>query len=107
MKTTMVILMMAALVLAACTAAPPGEMPTETAQLENANAEEPVLTGCGAIPTLQATLATQKQTLEGEQKELLMEKDVRIQRLQKFKVLKLDREVKALEKQIADLQAQC
>lgn len=108
MKTTIVILMMVmGLVLAACTSAPPAATPTETTGQGNADAEEPVLTGCGALTSLQATLATQKQTLGEEQKELLMERDIRIQRLQKFKVLKLDREVKNLEKQVADLQAQC
>lgn len=104
MKTTIVILMaVTALVLAACTT----QSGEQTTLKETAEVEEAALTGCAALPTLQATLATKKQILEEEQKELLMEKEVRIQRLQKFKVLKLDREVKKLEANITKLQAEC
>ena len=69
--------------------------------------EQQVLEGCGAIPNLNATLENTKVTLGEEQKELLMEKDERIIRRQKFKVMKLDREVKNLMAKVAGLQANC
>lgn len=89
------------LVLSACTTQEP------QAGAETGGGEQPVLEGCGAIPTLKVNLENTKVTLGEEQKELLMEKEPRIQRRQKFKVMKLDREVKNLVAKVAGLQANC
>lgn len=91
------------LVLSACTTQEPQAGP----ETGDGKMEQPVLEGCGAIPTLKVNLENTKVTLDEEQKELLMEKEPRIQRRQKFKVMKLDREVKNLMAKVAGLQTNC
>lgn len=91
------------LVLSACTT----QEPQAGLETGDGEMEQPVLEGCGAIPTLKVNLENTKVTLGEEQKELLMEKEPRIQRRQKFKVMKLDREVKNLIAKVAGLQTNC
>lgn len=101
-----ILLVLAAVFLSACATS---DDPSHPSAVQNSAGEtnEQALTGCDAIPTLNATWATKKQILGKEQKELLMETAALQQRLQKFKVLKLDREVKDLEKELGDLNTQC
>ena len=108
-KTMMILLVLSAVFLTACATSDAPSQPSAAPNSAGSVGEttEQVLTGCDAIPTLNATWATKKQILEKEQKELLMETAALQQRLQKFKVLKLDREVKDLEKELGTLNTQC
>ena len=115
MKTTMIILLViTAIILSACgandatpSAPAPKTTPSPSAAAPSSEQQQAAPLDCSQLAELNATVTTKKQTLESEQRELLKEKDALQQRLQKFKVLKLNYEVKQIEKQLANLTARC
>ena len=100
----MIIFLASLLLLTACGSQ---DASTEDAVEVTGSAVVEVGYSCGDLGSLTGKVTKRQDRVDAEAKELLTKRTPREQRVQKFKVMKLDREVKKLRQELVELKAKC